>query len=172
MQRGGVKEVTNYGDGVLKLKGRIYIPNVDGLRELILEEAHSVKYECQRPGGLLKKIEIPEWKWERITMDSVVGLPQIIRRSNAIWVIVQTDQLDEDMAYEKEPVAILDMLVRKLSSEGIRSMKVQWRGQPVEEILGYDVSYSVWSFLIGFGDALGLVGMIGRGPMGLGSAFD
>ena len=29
------------GDGVLRYQGRLCVPNVDGLRELILEEAHS-----------------------------------------------------------------------------------------------------------------------------------
>jgi len=36
-----------------------------------------VKYKHQRPGGLLHKLEISEWtKYERITIDFVVGLPQ------------------------------------------------------------------------------------------------
>ncbi|XP_070003188.1 uncharacterized protein [Nicotiana sylvestris] len=33
-------------------------------------------------------MSIPEWKWERITMDFVVGLPQVLRKFNAVWVIV------------------------------------------------------------------------------------
>lgn len=47
-----------------------------------------VKYEHQRPGGLFQKIEILEWKWERITMDFVVGLPRTQRKFDAVWVIV------------------------------------------------------------------------------------
>ena len=35
-----------------------------------------VKYEHQRPGGTLQRMPIPEWKWERIAMDFVVGLPK------------------------------------------------------------------------------------------------
>ncbi|WMV55112.1 hypothetical protein MTR67_048497 [Solanum verrucosum] len=31
---------------------------------------------------------IPEWKWERITMDFVVGLPRTMGKFDAIWVIM------------------------------------------------------------------------------------
>ncbi|GFS35910.1 hypothetical protein Acr_00g0042620 [Actinidia rufa] len=44
--------------------------------------------EHQRPGGLLQSLPIPKWKWEHITMDFVVGLPNSPRGCNAIWVIV------------------------------------------------------------------------------------
>ncbi|XP_070005108.1 uncharacterized protein [Nicotiana sylvestris] len=35
-----------------------------------------------------RRIELPEWKWEQITMDSVVGLPLTRRKFDAVWVIV------------------------------------------------------------------------------------
>ena len=47
-----------------------------------------VNYEHQRPGGLLQQMPIPEWKWERITMDFVVRLPRTLRKVDAVWVIV------------------------------------------------------------------------------------
>ncbi|XP_070037217.1 uncharacterized protein [Nicotiana tomentosiformis] len=47
-----------------------------------------VKYEHQRSGGLLHQITIPEWKWECITMDFVVGLPWTLRKFDTVWVIV------------------------------------------------------------------------------------
>ncbi|XP_070035679.1 uncharacterized protein [Nicotiana tomentosiformis] len=37
----GAKEVTIGADGVLRFQDRLYVPNVDGLRKKILEEAHS-----------------------------------------------------------------------------------------------------------------------------------
>ncbi|XP_070013297.1 uncharacterized protein [Nicotiana sylvestris] len=45
----------------------------------------------------------------------------------------RTVQLDVDMTNDVESVAILDRQVRKLRSKNIASVKVQWRGQLVEE---------------------------------------
>ena len=47
-----------------------------------------VKYEHQWPGGTLQRMLIPEWKWERIAMDFVVGLPKTLGKFDSIWVIV------------------------------------------------------------------------------------
>ena len=47
-----------------------------------------VKYEHQRPGGTLQRMPIPEWKWERIAMDFVVGLPKTMGKYDSICVIV------------------------------------------------------------------------------------
>nr|GEU48507.1 putative reverse transcriptase domain-containing protein [Tanacetum cinerariifolium] len=47
-----------------------------------------VKVECQKPSGLLIQLEIPMWKWERITMDFVSKLPKTSNGHDIIWVIV------------------------------------------------------------------------------------
>ena len=47
-----------------------------------------VKALHYKPGGMLQPMEIPEWKWEHITMDFVMGLPRTQRRNDTIWVIV------------------------------------------------------------------------------------
>jgi hypothetical protein len=47
-----------------------------------------VKVEHRKPAGLLQPLPIPEWKWEMITMDFVLGLPREKRGNDAIWVIV------------------------------------------------------------------------------------
>ncbi|XP_070025544.1 uncharacterized protein [Nicotiana sylvestris] len=31
---------------------------------------------------------IPEWKWKRVTMDFIVGLPWTLRKFDAVWVII------------------------------------------------------------------------------------
>lgn len=116
-------------NGVRYFKGRVWIPKRNGLRDLIMDEAHRSKYsihpgadkmyrnlkadywwpgmkreiadyvskclicymvkiEHQRPSGLLIQPEIPEWKWENITMDFVTKLPRTKKAHDAIWVIV------------------------------------------------------------------------------------
>ncbi|GJZ21906.1 putative reverse transcriptase domain-containing protein [Tanacetum coccineum] len=48
----------------------------------------NVKAEHQRPSGLLQQPEIPEWKWDKITMDFITKLPRSKNGHDTIWVIV------------------------------------------------------------------------------------
>ena len=111
------------------ISGRLCVPDVDNLREEILEGAHfaaysvhsgvtkmyhsirdlywrdelkkdvadyvskcltsqQVKAEHQKPSGKLQPLPIPKWKWERITMDFIAGLPRSRDGYDSIWVIV------------------------------------------------------------------------------------
>ncbi|GJS05990.1 reverse transcriptase domain-containing protein [Tanacetum coccineum] len=47
-----------------------------------------IKAEHQKPSGLLQQPEIPEWKWEKLAMDLITGLPRSSSGYDAIWVIV------------------------------------------------------------------------------------
>ncbi|GJS97121.1 putative reverse transcriptase domain-containing protein [Tanacetum coccineum] len=47
-----------------------------------------VKAEHQKPSGLLVQPEIPQWKWDNITMDFVTKLPRTSSGYDTIWVIV------------------------------------------------------------------------------------
>nr|GFA51093.1 putative reverse transcriptase domain-containing protein [Tanacetum cinerariifolium] len=47
-----------------------------------------VKAEHHKPLGLLVQPEIPEWKWDNITMDFVTKLPKSSQGYDTIWVIV------------------------------------------------------------------------------------
>jgi hypothetical protein len=49
---------------------------------------HKVKAEHQRPAGLLQPLKVPEWKWEEIGMDFIVGLPRTRDGYDSIWVIM------------------------------------------------------------------------------------
>ena len=54
----------------------------------ICDTCQRVKAEHQRPAGLLQPMKIPEWKWEEVGMDFIVGLPRTQRGYDSIWVIV------------------------------------------------------------------------------------
>jgi hypothetical protein len=47
-----------------------------------------VKAEHQGPARLLQPLKIPEWKWEEIRMDFIVGLPRTQAGYDSICVIV------------------------------------------------------------------------------------
>jgi hypothetical protein len=47
-----------------------------------------IKSDHLRPTENLQPLSIPEWKWENICMDFIVGLPRTSRGCNSIWVIV------------------------------------------------------------------------------------
>ena len=47
-----------------------------------------VKAEHQKPYGYLQPLEVPEWKWEHITMDFITKLPRTAKQYDTIWVIV------------------------------------------------------------------------------------
>jgi hypothetical protein len=40
------------------------------------------------PAGLLQSLQIPQWKWDEIRMDFIVGLPYTRAGYDSIWVVV------------------------------------------------------------------------------------
>jgi hypothetical protein len=54
----------------------------------LCDTCQRVKEEHQRPAGLLQPLKIPEWKWEEIGMDFIVGLPHTQAGNDSIWAIV------------------------------------------------------------------------------------
>ncbi|GJW37127.1 putative reverse transcriptase domain-containing protein [Tanacetum coccineum] len=71
-----------------------YLPG--DVRTIVMDEAHKSKYSVH-PGadkmlsikGLrLQQPEIPEWKWDKITMDFITKLPRSKSGNDTIWVIV------------------------------------------------------------------------------------
>ena len=47
-----------------------------------------VKADHQRPAGLLQPLHIPVWKFDKVGMDFIIGLPRSPSGHYAIWVIV------------------------------------------------------------------------------------
>ncbi|GJT43475.1 reverse transcriptase domain-containing protein, partial [Tanacetum coccineum] len=106
MLRGLDKLFERKEDGRLYFVEQIWVPTYGNLRTLIMNEAHATKYSVH-PGadkmyydlrdiywwpGMKKDIalypEIPEWKWENITMDFIAKLSRTSSGHDAIWVIV------------------------------------------------------------------------------------
>src|SRR5438128_11340412 len=54
----------------------------------LCDTCQRVKAEHQRPAGLLQPLKVPEWKWDEISMDFIVGLPRTQKGHDSIWVIV------------------------------------------------------------------------------------
>ncbi|GKE01417.1 putative reverse transcriptase domain-containing protein [Tanacetum coccineum] len=82
-------------DGTRCIKNRSWLPLFGNLRDLIMHESHKSKYsihpvkeEFQKPSSLLVQLEIPLWKWVRITMDFITKLPKTSNGHDTIWVIV------------------------------------------------------------------------------------
>ncbi|GJZ50123.1 putative reverse transcriptase domain-containing protein [Tanacetum coccineum] len=91
-------------DESLYFMDHIWVPLVGGVRTIIMDEAHKtsdiatyvskcltcskVKAEHQGPSGLLLKPEIPEWKWDNITIDFITNLPRSKSGHDTIWVVV------------------------------------------------------------------------------------
>jgi hypothetical protein len=54
-----------------------------------------VKADFMKPRGMLQPLSIPEWMWDDISMDFIVGLSLAARKYDSIWVIV--DQLTKSV---------------------------------------------------------------------------
>ena len=51
-------------------------------------KCQQVKVEHQHPVGLLRPFPIPEWNWEIISMDFIIGFPMNTRQHDSIMVVV------------------------------------------------------------------------------------
>ncbi|GJQ92201.1 putative reverse transcriptase domain-containing protein [Tanacetum coccineum] len=78
------------------------------------------KAEHQRPSGLLVQPEIPQWKWDNITMDFVTKLPKSSQGYDTIWVIV--DRLTKSAIFvpmrETDPMEKLTRMYLKKNALG------------------------------------------------------
>nr|GEV73573.1 hypothetical protein [Tanacetum cinerariifolium] len=106
MLKGLDKQLERKEDGGLYLAEWIWVPVCGDLRTWIMNEAHATRYFVHPRAekmyydlrglywwpGMKKDIamypEIPEWKWENITMDFINKLPRTSSGHDSIWVIV------------------------------------------------------------------------------------
>ncbi|GJR24625.1 putative reverse transcriptase domain-containing protein [Tanacetum coccineum] len=139
-------------DGTLCLNGRSWLPCYGDLRSVIMHESHKSKYFIH-PGSEkmyqdMKKLSIPEWKWDNIMMDFITKLPKSSHGFDTIWVIV--DQLTKSAYFlpirENDP---LDKLARLYLN-----MIVARHGIPVSIICDHDGRFTS-NFWRSFQKALG-----------------
>ena len=95
-----------------------------------------VKAEHQRPAGKIQLLPIPVWKWEKITMDFMTGLPRTQRQHDAIWVIV--DRLTKSAHFL--PVNVEDSL-EKLAKLYVHEV-VSLHGVPVSIVSDRDSRFT------------------------------
>ena len=107
-----------------------------------------VKVEHQAPAGKLHPLSIPEWKWDKISMDFVTGLPKTSKGNDAIWVIV--DRLTKSAHFL--PIrwgCTLDYLAKRYINEIVRL-----HGVPISIVSDRDPRFTS-RFWKSFQDALG-----------------
>ncbi|XP_070036804.1 uncharacterized protein [Nicotiana tomentosiformis] len=71
IQHGNSKEVSIGDDGLLRMQCRICVPNVDGLRELIFEKAHSSRYSVHLGAANMYQ-DLRQHYWWRIMNKDIV----------------------------------------------------------------------------------------------------
>ena len=54
----------------------------------VCDVCQRVKAEHQKPARLLQPLLIPEWKWDKLGMDFITGLPRTRSGYDSIWVVV------------------------------------------------------------------------------------
>ncbi|XP_070026547.1 uncharacterized protein [Nicotiana sylvestris] len=134
--QGGSKEVSIREDGVLRLQGRLCVPNIDGMRERILEEAHSSWYFIHS-GATKMYYDLRHHYWWRMMKKDIVELTK-----SAHFIPVVTTYTSERLAqiYIREIVRLHGVPVSIISDRGPQFTSHFWRA--VQRELGTRVELS------------------------------
>jgi hypothetical protein len=93
-----------------------------------------VKASYLKTAGILQPLPIPSWKWEDISMDFIVGLPNTSQKYDSIWVVV--DRLTKTAHFipmhttynaKKYAEIYLDQIIRL---HGVPKTIISYRGAP------------------------------------------
>nr|GEX17925.1 putative ribonuclease H-like domain-containing protein [Tanacetum cinerariifolium] len=178
-------------DESLYFMDRIWVPLVGGMRMPGMKRdiaiyvskcltCAKVKVKHQRPSGLLQQLEVPEWKWDNITMDLITKLLRSKSGHDVIWVIVdrvtksahflaiREDFIMERLArlYINEIMARHGVPVSIISDRDERFISHFW--QTVQQALGTRVDLRPFEIL----ERIGLVAYRLRLPEELSSMHD
>jgi hypothetical protein len=111
-----------------------------------------IKASHLKVAGTLQPLPIPSWKWEDLSMDFIVGLPNTSRHHDSIWVIV--DRLTKTAHFlpvhtthraEKYAEIYIDQIVRLY---GIPRTIVSDRGAPFVAIFWEQLQESLGTHVI------------------------
>ncbi|GJU01533.1 putative reverse transcriptase domain-containing protein [Tanacetum coccineum] len=136
-----IEKLEPCADGTLCLNARSWFPCYGDLRTVIMHESHKSKYSIhpgseKMPSRLLVQPDIPQWKWDNITMDFVTKLPKSSQGYDTIWVIV--DRLTKSAIFvpmrETDP---MDKLARMYLKE-----VVMRHGIPLSIICDHDPRFA------------------------------
>ncbi|GJT10010.1 hypothetical protein Tco_0857052 [Tanacetum coccineum] len=91
------KKLELRADGTLCLRNRSWLSCYADLRTLIMHGSHKSKYSVHPSSDKMSKlntkdhlvVEIPQWKWDNITMNFVTKLPRTSKGHDTIWVYVK-----------------------------------------------------------------------------------
>ncbi|GJT76279.1 putative reverse transcriptase domain-containing protein [Tanacetum coccineum] len=160
-------------DGTLCFNGRSWLPRYGDLRTVIMHDSHKqtsppmlanvftcakVRAEHQRPSGLLVQPDIPQWKWDNITMDFLTKLPKSSQGYDTIWVIV--DRLTKSAIFvpmrETDPMDKLARIYLKERMHAARNRQKSYadlKRKPMEFQVGDKVILKVspWKGVVRFG---------------------
>nr|GEU59736.1 reverse transcriptase domain-containing protein [Tanacetum cinerariifolium] len=103
-QRRWLELLSNYDCEIHYHSGKANVV-ADALSRKEQIEPLQVKDEHQKPSGLLVQTEIPQWKWDNITMDFVTKLPRTPSGYDTIWRAYQKalgTQLDMSTSYHPQ----------------------------------------------------------------------
>ncbi|KAA3461588.1 DNA/RNA polymerases superfamily protein [Gossypium australe] len=97
-----------------------------------------VKAEHQAPSGLLQPLMVLEWKWVRIYMDFLTGLPLTLKNKDVVWVVV--DRLMKLAHFI--PVRI-DYSLLQLADLYVSEIR-RLQGVPLSIISNRDLRFTSW----------------------------
>jgi hypothetical protein len=61
------------------------------------DTCQKAKVDYMKPRELLQPLSVPEWQWDDISMDFIVGLPMMAHKFDSIWVIM--DRLSKSVHF-------------------------------------------------------------------------
>ncbi|XP_069154565.1 uncharacterized protein [Solanum lycopersicum] len=134
------------GDGVLRSKGRLCVPNVDDLRNQNVEEAYGSRYSIH-PGSIKMYHDLREVFWWEGMKGDIEEL--FVKCPNCEQVKVEKQKpshdmevgiykhgflgIMEDLSNEKVPAEIFDRQVNTLRNKEVSSVKVLWKNHLVKD---------------------------------------